>query len=392
MRILFFHQGRIADWAGAVLGGLSQQFPSAEILRFDLHELVKERRPLLAKNLLVALADYGWDLACQRRDLDDAFFTTGYLFNEVKKLSQGIHARHPADFSFQMHSMHDHSAPGTPHFVYTDFTYKSGRQLPSYGHHKWAPPRSEKLITLERTIYGNAACAFVQSQFVATTLAREYGMPASKVLNVRYGPNIDRATLLGIPITKERFKTKTVLFVGGEWERKGGPELLRAFTKVHRVHPEAKLLVIGCQPNERAEFMEVIGKIPLSQLANYYRQAAVFCMPSQREPSASVYVEAMYAGLPVVALKLGAVCELVADNHTGFLVHPGDVETLADKLIELLGDPETCCRLGANSRETVAADYSWDRVFHVVGERIRKCLALDQAPPASKRFTESNFV
>ncbi len=361
-------------------------------MRFDLHELVKQRRLLLAKNLCATITRYGWDLAAQRRDLDDAFFTTGYLFERVRDLSQEIHRLYPADFSFQMHSMHDHSAPGTPHFVYTDFTYKSGRQLPSYGCYKWAPPRSDKLISLEQSIYDGAACTFVQSQSVATTLVRDYGINASRVLNVRYGPNIDRDVLLQIPITEKRYQSNNVLFVGGEWQRKGGSELVRAFAKVHQVHPDAKLIVVGCAPNERCPFMQVIGKIPLDQLANYYRQASVFCMPSKREPSASVYVEAMYSGLPVVALQLGAVCELVVNDHTGYLVGPGDMETLAHKLIELLGDPAKCCRMGASGRKAVASDYSWDRAFERVGERIRECLGLNRATPSQKKITEPNFV
>jgi glycosyltransferase involved in cell wall biosynthesis len=63
-------------------------------------------------------------------------------------------------------------------------------------------------------------------------------------------------------------------------------------------------------------------------------------MPSKLEPSASVYVEAMHAGLPVVALRTGAVSELITDGDSGYLVDLGDVERLASVLTGLLDDPE----------------------------------------------------
>jgi glycosyltransferase involved in cell wall biosynthesis len=374
MRILFFYQGRIVDWAGAVLNGLRQQFPMAEFSCFDVHAMVKERPTLLIGTLFAVVTRYGRDLLLKRRDLDDAFFTTPYLFHRIRSLSAAIQRRQRADFSFQMHSMHDHSFGGTPHFVYTDFTYHSCRASKAYGHARWAPARSDRIIGLEREIYSAAATTFVQSKNVAETLTNAYQIPQERVVNVRYGPNIDVKLLRELPTTLERYRARQILFVGGAWERKGGPELVAAFSKVQEVFPNAHLLVIGCSPPINNPAVTVLPKVPLGQLAEFYGRSSLFCMPSRLEPSASVFIEAMHSGLPVVALQPGAVAEIVVNGETGELVHEGDVEGLASALIRLLVDPERTRRMGCHARDVVAKDYVWDAVFDLVGNRIRSLL------------------
>jgi glycosyltransferase involved in cell wall biosynthesis len=375
-RILFFHQGRIADWAGAVHRGLSGQFPSTEIINFDLHHLIKARPCLIVKNLVAAVGRYGGDLLLGKRDLDDAFFTTPYVFREIRKISHEIHEKYPSDFSFQVHSMHDHSSPDRPHFVYTDYSYENCRENAAYKRHRWAPSRADWLIEMERAIYNRASCTFVQSELVAHTIRGKYRIPAEQVLNVRYGPNVDIRQLIDIPAALDRFRRKTVIFVGGDWERKGGPELVESFKLVLQSHPQAKLLIAGCKPGLNLPYTEELGKVPLDELAAYYAQASVFCMPSRLEPSASVYVEAMCAGLPVVALNAGAVRELVVPGETGYLAEPGDVEGLSKSIIRLFDDPELCRRLAENGRTSVLSQYAWPSVFQKVGAKIRSALSV----------------
>ncbi len=375
MRVLFFHQGRINDWAGAVLNGLKGQFPEAEVLVFDLHHLIKERPAILARNAVAAGMRYGWDLARGKRDLDDAFFTTDYIFHKVREISAEIHARFPSDFSFQMHSMHDHSSPERPHFVYTDFTYQRCRENLFYGKYKWVPSRSDRLMTLEREIYLNCECTFSQTDAVVRSLVEHYGVSPDKALNTRYGPNIDHKILAAISDDQSRYSLKTVLFIGGDWSRKGGIELLSAFKRVREWIPEAKLVILGCDLRIQGEGVKVVGKVPLCDLPGYYAKASVFCMPSKLEPSAGVYVEAMHAGLPVVALDAKETREVVTDGASGFLVQSGDVDELADRLASLLLSPETCAMMGRAGRQIASERYVWQKTFGEIGHRIRESLA-----------------
>lgn len=369
-RILFFHQGRFADFAGSIYRGLARQFPQTEILRFDVHDLIRSRLGVLAGNLLAMLPPYGLDLLRRRRDLDDAFFTTGYIFRQLKRISLAIHRQYPADCSFQMLSMHDHSCPGVPHFVYTDHSYETRKQYPVYGKYIWSATRPDWLIDLERTVYDGATCIFTQNRNVAESLTHTYRVAPERVMWVRYGPNLDQARLGSIPTDLHRYASKTVLFVGTHWERKGGPQLLEAFQRVHRVDPDAKLVIVGSTPPCSHDYVQVVGRLPLDDLLAWYGCSSVFCMPSRMEPSAAVYVEALSAGMPIVALRLGSVCDLVGNGEAGCLVEPDDVESLARVLLDLLGDPIRCQRMGQAGRALVTRDYTWDRTFALIAQRI----------------------
>jgi alpha-maltose-1-phosphate synthase len=103
---------------------------------------------------------------------------------------------------------------------------------------------------------------------------------------------------------------------------------------------------------------------------NAYRQAAVLALPSVhrtcygREVRVSellglVVLEAMASGTPVVCSRLGGLVEVVQHGVTGFLVAPGDVGELRERLAELLQDPGLARRMGRQARELALARFTW---------------------------------
>jgi alpha-maltose-1-phosphate synthase len=71
-------------------------------------------------------------------------------------------------------------------------------------------------------------------------------------------------------------------------------------------------------------------------------------------------LEAMASATPVVASRIGGVPEVVVDGETGFLVDPGDVDALHDRIATLLSDRGLARRLGDNGRATVTAQFTWE--------------------------------
>jgi glycosyltransferase involved in cell wall biosynthesis len=104
-----------------------------------------------------------------------------------------------------------------------------------------------------------------------------------------------------------------------------------------------------------------LGHVPLAALAAEYCNADAFCRPSRQEGFALVYLEAMAAGLPVVACRAAAVPEVVADGETGLLVPPLDPGALAAALARLAHDAPLRRRFGAAGRRC-ATLYTPDRV------------------------------
>jgi glycosyltransferase involved in cell wall biosynthesis len=87
--------------------------------------------------------------------------------------------------------------------------------------------------------------------------------------------------------------------------------------------------------------VSLLGALPAERLMEEYRHASVLVLPSAQETSPLVIAEAMAAGVPVVATRVGGVAHLVDDGRTGFVVEVGDVGALAQRIAALIGDDDT---------------------------------------------------
>ncbi len=116
--------------------------------------------------------------------------------------------------------------------------------------------------------------------------------------------------------------------------------------------------------------VEFLGAVPDSDLPALYRQAAVLALPSVErtcygrhlrvtELLGLVLLEAMASGTPVIGSRLGALPEVIQDGITGFLVEPGNVTELRERLAEILCDPERARWMGRNARELVLDRFTW---------------------------------
>ncbi|MHA6622048.1 glycosyltransferase [Pseudonocardia sp. DLS-67] len=157
----------------------------------------------------------------------------------------------------------------------------------------------------------------------------------------------------------------TVLFVGRLDQEKRVDELIRAFAALPEGVPgrleivgdgarreEWTALAAGLGIGERVRFR---GFVSEQELLEAYAGADVFCMPGIAELQSLVTLEAMAAGLPVVAANAMALPHLVRPGRNGWLYTPGDLQELTTRLAALLGDAATRRRMGAASREIVAA-------------------------------------
>src|SRR5207253_9039881 len=122
---------------------------------------------------------------------------------------------------------------------------------------------------------------------------------------------------------------KQILFVGVDWERKGGPELAAAFKLVRERIPAARLVVVGVSPKLDLPNCEIIGRVPLERVQEYFVSSSVFCLPSRIKPFGIACIEALMNRIPVVATRINALADMVEDHKSGRLVDCGDVEGLA---------------------------------------------------------------
>jgi glycosyltransferase involved in cell wall biosynthesis len=207
---------------------------------------------------------------------------------------------------------------------------------------------------------------FTYSTNIQRSIITDYGCPPEKVKCIYAGSNVphDKEPELN----NDNYQNKNIIFVGVYWERKGGPDLVKAFEKVLKVHPDAKLTIVGCSPSVDIPNCNVVGKVKVEELDNYYLNSSIFCLPTKREPFGIVFIEAMMHKLPIVSNRIGALPDFVTDDKNGFLVEPGNSDQLAEVLIRMLNDPEMCKRFGEAGYELVEDHYTWDRV----GQRLKE--------------------
>ncbi len=159
-----------------------------------------------------------------------------------------------------------------------------------------------------------------------------------------------------------------VAFVGRLDAVKGVPLLLEAFATARLHHPQARLTIAGDGPARTALEAQAatLGITPAVRFTGYLDEAAVaallaeadmLVLPSFAEGLPVVLMEAMASRIPVIATQVAGVPELVENGISGFIVPPGDVESLTRRLEDLLSDPDMCHRMGEAGRQKVLTEH-----------------------------------
>ena len=198
------------------------------------------------------------------------------------------------------------------------------------------------------------------------------GLPRDKLVTIHYGldepprePSETTPTDVGIPAD-----APLVLAIGRLIEQKDHATLLRAFARVQEQHPDARLAILGWGRLEealRAQVAELgldgsvflLGRV---EPRDWLERADVFAHTSRWEGFGIVLLEAMLAGIPVVATRVSAVPEIVVDGETGLLAEPGDATAVGDAISALLADRARRAQLGAAGRRRATSEFSVARM------------------------------
>jgi glycosyltransferase involved in cell wall biosynthesis len=231
----------------------------------------------------------------------------------------------------------------------------------------------------------------------------------ARSVNLRWGADPEKLEVLypGFPTPPEIERDGTdefrFLFVGTDFERKGGFEVVEAFAEVVRAAPQARLTVIAPDPalrNPDRRFHSWVGSArrsaalaTLAQLiragladfsalmsrerlyAEQYPRANAFVMPTHAEGLGFTNIEAMGFGLPVISSAVGPIPEVVADGVTGRLVPAGDVRALTDAMLGLAGDRTRAQELGDAGRSAFLARFTLERFRIGLGDLYQRALS-----------------
>ncbi len=225
--------------------------------------------------------------------------------------------------------------------------------------HTEGPWHERRARAVSGLVYRHADRVVAVSTAIRDLLVTEYGVAPDRV-EVLLPTTAAAPTAGGPPPATGR---PVVGVVGRLVPEKGVDVFLRAAALVSAVVPQAAFLVVGDGPlrpdlEHRAAVLGLAGAVTFtgyrSDATRLLAGLDVLTVPSRSDGSPLVVCEAMAAGVPVVASRVGGLPDLVEDGGSGLLVRPGEAEDLARALVSLLLDPEAARRLGARGRCLVA--------------------------------------
>ena len=201
----------------------------------------------------------------------------------------------------------------------------------------------------------------IPSESMKEILVRDYGLEKQYTV-VPTGTNLEpflRAD--GKTLRKEKgWQDETILIsVGRLAHEKNWDTLLHAFAKIYSEHPDLRLVLIGDGPAREslqllaseldiAEHVTFLGALPFEEVPAYLKAADAFSFASVTETQGLVTIEAMAAGLPIVAVDGSGTRDIVEHEKQGFLVE-NDADALAKGIDQLISDPQQMKRFSSNA-------------------------------------------
>jgi alpha-maltose-1-phosphate synthase len=215
----------------------------------------------------------------------------------------------------------------------------------------------------------------VASQFVKNSCVAN-GMDPQKIFVVPYGAELGSFPPKKVNNTPPK-RPFRALFVGRIEQRKGISYLLDAFKQI--ASPEIELWLCGNMLVQNMVLQQYkgtyrhLGFVPHSQLAEIYQQVDVLVFPSLVEGYGLVILEAMAAGLPVIATSHTGGPDIITDGQDGFIIPIRDIQAIAEKVLFLKQNPQICAKMSIQAQQTIKK-FTWQRYYDKIGEVFQEIL------------------
>jgi glycosyltransferase involved in cell wall biosynthesis len=236
-----------------------------------------------------------------------------------------------------------------PAVLCLDITPLQYDQMAALYHHPTDPSKLVRRIKHNANcrLLGNAARLLPWSSWVRDSLVADYQVDPAKIEILPPGVDLD----FWKPDGNRRGSLPRILFVGGDFHRKGGALLLEAFQALAPGTAELVLVTrseLPARPGVRV-YNHMQPNSP--ELIQLYQSCDIFVLPTQAEAFGIAAVEACAAGLPVIATRVGGLRDIVLDAENGYLVPGQDPGALTRRLKTLIADPDLRRSLGQKSRQ-----------------------------------------
>jgi glycosyltransferase involved in cell wall biosynthesis len=236
-----------------------------------------------------------------------------------------------------------------------------------YQHKEQSAPVEWAKLMVHRAVMRRARGFTTWSEWAKESLVRHYEVPAGRITVINPGTTFENFRDPNVH-AQRRPGPMRILFVGGDFVRKGGDLLLWVFQQHLRGSCELHLVTnADLAPTEGVTVYRGV-KPHSPELQRLYADADVFAFPTRADCFAVVIAEAMAASLPIVTTRVAAIPEVIEDGESGYLVDVDDAEALRDRLQALAVSPELRLRMGARSRRIAKDRFDMDKNANRIAE------------------------
>jgi glycosyltransferase involved in cell wall biosynthesis len=242
----------------------------------------------------------------------------------------------------------------TMHQYFDDYRRRLGRRIHA------------EALSREKEAYLAARFIVCMSRWCADDVEAFYGISPEKVRVILPGANVDEDSIPTAPQWDGNLSPLRLGLIGVDWERKGGPILLDAATKLQSMGHSVEVVVIGPEastlPSHPA--LRALGFIDkgrdLSRFVELVRSFHFGCLVSHAEASGFSTLESLRLGVPVIVRDVGGLPENVPENAGLVLPAEQTGDRLVEELVAVLSAPERYAKM-REAAQNAASYYSWDR-------------------------------
>lgn len=222
-----------------------------------------------------------------------------------------------------------------------------------------------------RNVFSNIDRVYPQTDWCGQSMIKVFGVAKEKVSGCTIATDL---TKWNPKVEYKNTGKMNLLFVGNDFQRKGGKFLLELFP---RILDKANLTIVSndsfFQSANLAGGINHLKNITHSELSRIYQDTDIFLFPTYLEQFGMVQIEALASGLPLISRDVGGVSDAVIDGYNGFLMpYNSSEDQWVEKIQYLINHPEERERMGRNSRKLAEEKFSMEKFSGVIRSAIKE--------------------
>lgn len=243
-----------------------------------------------------------------------------------------------------------------------------------------------EIDAIERRVFAKVRASIFSSQWAARFVIERYHVDPRHVYVIPFGVNFDSIPEPAIAAARTRSNTCRLLFMGVDWQRKGGDIAYETLLALRAMRIDAELIVCGCTPPARfahhsmrvIPFLDKNDPRQQRQLEQLFTAAHFLLLPTRADCAPNVFREASAFGLPVITTDTGGISSIIRDGENGYMLPlSARGADYASLVARIYCDDEHYTRLARASRAAFEQRLNWDAWGQSIHDILMKELGRD---------------